>query len=153
MPSQSAMSVFGLLLIIPAAIAGLAAIAAPFGTTILGFVAIGQIRRSAGRLYGLPLAVFDALLFPLLLLDGIILVAIAGVTMAILTLSGLRNRELWEVLPEAITLAISLPIIAWVDYRIVRAVWRNATGLEPPPKPIVAAAVSGQGGEPGSAGR
>ena len=43
-----------------------------FGTTILGCIAIGQIRRSAGRLYGLRLALFDALLFPLLALDGLI---------------------------------------------------------------------------------
>ena len=41
---------------------------APFGTTILGIVSIGDIRHSAGGLYGLPLALADALLFPLLVL-------------------------------------------------------------------------------------
>lgn len=46
--------------------------AAPFGTTILGLLACSQIRRSAGRLRGLGLAVFDVLLFPLLVLDGVI---------------------------------------------------------------------------------
>ncbi len=46
-------------------------IAAPFGTTILGWIAVSQIRRSAGKLYGLWLAVFDGLLFPLLALDGL----------------------------------------------------------------------------------
>ena len=39
---------------------------APFGTTTLGVIALGQIRRSSGRLYGLGLALFDALVFPLL---------------------------------------------------------------------------------------
>jgi hypothetical protein len=43
------------------------------GTTILGAVAIGQIRRSAGRLYGFGLALFDALVFPLLLLSWFII--------------------------------------------------------------------------------
>ncbi|HXI68763.1 MAG TPA: DUF4019 domain-containing protein [Verrucomicrobiae bacterium] len=45
---------------------------APFGTTILGWVAVAQIRRSAGKLYGMGLAVFDGLLFPLLTLDFVI---------------------------------------------------------------------------------
>jgi hypothetical protein len=45
---------------------------APFATTVLGLLAIGRIQRSGGRLYGLSLALFDALLFPLLLLDLII---------------------------------------------------------------------------------
>ncbi len=48
---------------------------APFGTTLLGAVAIAQIKRSNGKLYGLRLAAADALLFPLLvvlLLVGVI---------------------------------------------------------------------------------
>ena len=71
-------ALFKLVLIFAAAVAGLIALAAPFGTTILGFVAIGHIRRSTGELYGLPLAVFDALLFPLLLLDVLLLAAGSG---------------------------------------------------------------------------
>ena len=47
-------------------------VSAPFGTTILGWIAVAQIRRGAGKLYGLGLAVFDGLLFPLLLLDAVI---------------------------------------------------------------------------------
>src|SRR6185369_5747454 len=42
---------------------------APFGTTILGWIAVGDIRRAKGRISGLPLALFDGLLFPLLGLD------------------------------------------------------------------------------------
>ncbi len=63
--------IFGLLVIIPLSVIG---VVAPVVTTVCGFVAISQIRHSAGRLYGLGLAVFDALLFPLLLLDVIIYV-------------------------------------------------------------------------------
>ncbi len=40
--------------------------AAPLGTTILGWVAFVQIRRSAGRLRGKGLALFDGLFFPIL---------------------------------------------------------------------------------------
>ena len=122
-----------------AGVFGLIGCAAPFGTTILGFVAIGQIRRSAGKLYGLPLAVFDALVFPLLLLDGLILVVVAAVTTAALWATGGPNGplgKLMEVLPAVLTLSISLPIIAWADYRIVRAVWRMVTGYEQLPKPV-----------------
>src|SRR5262245_18532577 len=36
-------------------------VAAPFGTTILGWLAVGDIRRLKGRLSGLGLAVFDGL--------------------------------------------------------------------------------------------
>jgi len=46
---------------------------APLGTTVLGIVAIYHIRRAAGRLYGLGLALADALVFPLLLLDALML--------------------------------------------------------------------------------
>ena len=50
----------------------LLALTAPFGATILGCVALAQIRRSAGKLHGLGLAFFDAMLFPLLFLDALI---------------------------------------------------------------------------------
>lgn len=45
---------------------------APFGTTILGWMAVSKIRRSEGKLYGLWLAVLDGLLYPLLLLVALI---------------------------------------------------------------------------------
>jgi predicted Ser/Thr protein kinase len=139
---------FKLLLLIAAAVAGLIAVAAPFGTTILGFVAIGQIRRSAGKLYGLPLAEFDALLFPLLLLDFLIMVVVAAVVMMVLMLCGGPRGpqgELMSALPTALTLLISLPIIAWADYRIARAAWRMIAGVQPPSQPAVATAIPGGG--------
>jgi serine/threonine protein kinase len=43
---------------------------APIGTTIFGALAIQHIRRSGGQIYGLPLAVADAIFFPLLLVGG-----------------------------------------------------------------------------------
>ena len=57
---------------------------APIGTTIYGGIAIGHIKRSGGKIIGLPLAVADVLFFPLLVLSGIIaaLVAQVGYSMA-----------------------------------------------------------------------
>ncbi len=48
-------------------------LAAPLGTTILGWAAVGDIRRSNGKIHGLWLAVFDGLLFPIIALSGLIL--------------------------------------------------------------------------------
>ena len=52
---------------------------APFGTTILGWISVSQIRRSEGKLYGLGLAVFDGLLFPLMALDVAIWLIVGNV--------------------------------------------------------------------------
>jgi hypothetical protein len=46
--------------------------AAPFATTVLGLLALGRIQRAGGAQYGLSLALFDSLLFPLLLLDALV---------------------------------------------------------------------------------
>ncbi|MCW5553112.1 MAG: protein kinase [Verrucomicrobiae bacterium] len=111
---------------------------APFGTTILGTVAISQIRHSRGRLYGLGLAVFDALFFPLLVLNALILGA------AVL---GLRAMSASHVRTEAVTMSPSwasywwlglvvLGVIVLVDWLIIRAVWRTAN------KPVSGGAAS-----------
>ncbi|MFA7237838.1 MAG: protein kinase, partial [Phycisphaeraceae bacterium] len=54
--------------------------AGPIASAILcGIVSISQIRHSAGRLYGLGLAMFDALFFSLLVLDGLLLWSWRGI--------------------------------------------------------------------------
>lgn len=101
-------------------------LAAPFGTTILGWVAVSQIRHSAGRLYGLGLAVFDGLLFPLLALDGLIGGFIYGVVYVVgrflvpspgefLTYRGLMTMIV-------LCLTVLVPIL--VGVLIIRRVWR-----------------------------
>jgi hypothetical protein len=52
----------------------------PAAVTVAGGVSIGQILRSRGRLFGLPAAVLAALLFPLLLANGLLvgLVMVGG---------------------------------------------------------------------------
>ena len=68
--STPGVPMIGLMLMVPFLLLGFSSV---FGTTILGFVAISHIRHSAGRLYGMGLALFDALLYPLLVLDAAII--------------------------------------------------------------------------------
>ncbi len=63
----------GSLELILLAIIMLPGLTAPFGTTILGWMAVAEIRGSGGRLRGLGLALYDGLLFPLLLLNALII--------------------------------------------------------------------------------
>ena len=88
---------------------GLIGLSAPFGTTILGLVAVSHIRHSGGRLYGMGLAVFDTLLFPLLLLDGPLL-------FLVMTWADV------EMSPGIFLVFIALVFIA--DVAVVVLVWR-----------------------------
>jgi serine/threonine protein kinase len=104
-------------------------LSAPFGTTILGWVAVWQIRRSAGRLRGMALALFDALAFPLLLFDGAVLFAGLG-------LVGSRFMAP-EVLRSPLFVTLALCVVAVMDYFIARAIW---SAVVPPAAAPAAAA-------------
>jgi tRNA A-37 threonylcarbamoyl transferase component Bud32 len=96
-------------------------LAAAFVTTILGWLAVGQIRQSAGTIHGTWLALFDGLLFPLLALDyGIcFFVFQCGIALHFWT-------QDYDSTASAILIISSL--VAWpvVDWLIIRAVWRAA---------------------------
>jgi tetratricopeptide (TPR) repeat protein len=83
-------------------------------TTILGWVAVAQIRHSAGKLYGIWLAVFDGLFFPLLALD----VVIGGFWYLILIVI-FRDHLM---IPGCALLALGAMVVA--DFFIIRTVWR-----------------------------
>ena len=93
----------------------LALLAGPAATTILGVVAIGHIRRSAGRIYGMGLALADALVFPLLALDLLLFVGVCRAA------AGASVKGL-------IGLALGLAAAAVVDVVIVRLAWRRWGG-------------------------
>jgi hypothetical protein len=97
----------------------LAGCLAPFITTILGWIAVSQIRRSSGKLYGLGLALFDGLFFPLLALDYAIAFFINSAGIAF----HLWTQEYDEVSNAWLTI---LSIITWVivDFIIIRWCWR-----------------------------
>ena len=102
----------------------------PFGTTILGWVAVSQIRRSAGKLHGLWLAVFDGLFFPLLALDAVIFglgwmvvkLLVVGQPGDVLTIGAELGMSfaLWLCLVTLISVV--------VDWLIIRRVWRALNG-------------------------
>ena len=69
-------------------------LATPVAVPILGYIALNQIRHSAGSLYGLGLAVFDLLAFPLLALDAVI--GGLGILAARASASYWRNVLCWS---------------------------------------------------------
>jgi len=95
-------------ILLPPALIGLTAIV---GTTALGILAISQIRRAAGLLYGMGLAVFDALLFPLLALDVAICIALAAALA--------RVHLNWVA-----SLVVFVVVCAVVDIALVVWTWR-----------------------------
>jgi len=103
------------------------AFTAPFGATILGLIAISQIRQSLGKLYGMPLAIFDTLVFPLLLLDALIV----GGTTAVMTRAGTAGAAQTAV---ATLIGIAAAIVA--DVWIVRRV-RDAANTMPVGSPTL----------------
>jgi tRNA A-37 threonylcarbamoyl transferase component Bud32 len=97
---------------------------AQIGTTILGWISVTQIRRSAGKLHGMWLAVFDGLLFPLLALDALIVS---------IDLSGRKHIVGPGLTPGVTMVDLNIPgsvavlllaLIIVVDFLIIRAVWR-----------------------------
>ncbi len=117
----------------------LPAFTAPFGATIAGWIAVTQIRRSAGRIYGLWLAVFAGLMFPLLAVDGVV----AGLWMLVLRLGVMGYKPVlwtresdnssWGVLALLVILTS-----ASLDWLIVRQVWRTVGGVVEGVRPVAA---------------
>jgi tRNA A-37 threonylcarbamoyl transferase component Bud32 len=105
----------------------LPAITAPFGATLLGWVAVSQIRRSAGKLHGLWLAVSDGLFFPLLIVDAIagglcfLIVKVVVILLHHHTGSGssMDGLEL-ELVCWIFWFLLTLVTSGWLDYLIIR---------------------------------
>lgn len=101
-------------------VVALIGLVAPIGTTACGLVAISQIRSANGRLCGMPLAVVDALFFPLLILDGVIAKGAAAIYEANhygYSPGGQSNLSL-------VLTAVAVLVIVILDVVVVRAVWR-----------------------------
>ena len=111
----------GMISVVGLAVLGLPALLAPIGTTILGILSQGDIRRSNGKLKGLGLAFFDAALFPILLLDSLILLIVMVVIMGL------------DLLPQGadytifVALGISAVLCVVVDTLILHSAWRKVS--------------------------
>src|SRR5262249_8565528 len=102
--------------------------AAPLGTTILGWVAVWQIRRSAGKIYGLGLAGFWGLFFPLLALNALILMG-AIFVIRLKASAQLENERGFAMHTNSeLTVIVFLALIVAVDWLIIRSVWRRVNG-------------------------
>jgi hypothetical protein len=121
---------------------------APFVATLLGWLAVLQIRRSAGKLHGLWLAVLDGLLFPLLALDAVVF----GLVFLVIKLfsSGQLAGDMLAIgvqigLSFAAWLGVATVISAMADFFIIRRVWRavnkGSTDV-PPAKPVCKSSAS-----------
>jgi hypothetical protein len=108
---------------------------APFGTTVLGWIAISRIRHSQDRLHGLGLAVSDGLLFPLLALDALIcgvlylLARAAWYSLALAPPSDIFQPG-FEAEASLLGACVILTMVAVIDFYIVRRVWRAV--IKPP---------------------
>jgi len=103
-----------------------------FSTMILGLVSTRRIRKSAGQLRGIRLAVFDGLLFPLLLFDAVILfLSVLGV--------GSIPHSFWShfgpLAAKFSILLVTLTASALADTWIIRFVWRFVRNGEQRAKP------------------
>ena len=94
---------------------------APVGTTILGWIAVSQIRRSAGTFRGLELAVFDGLLFPLLALNGIVGWIIYVIVDAI---GQAQHPGMFPTPRLDFVVVLTVLASALLNWLIIRRVWR-----------------------------
>ncbi len=111
----------------------------PMLATLLGWIAVALIRRSAGKLCGLGLAVFDGLIFPLLALDF-------GLTLFFHKL-GIACHWWTQNYDERSNAALIVwSCVTWpiVDFLIIRRVWRAVNGRGSVPAPQNATRSSGE---------
>jgi serine/threonine protein kinase len=105
---------------------------APVGTTVLGWFAVSDIKRSSGQLRGLWLAVLDGLLFPLILLDILILFTFSLIVKLLRSAEYSPSTEV-DVTIFAMGLGLlSIVAVLVVDYLIARAVWRKVNARHVP---------------------
>jgi predicted Ser/Thr protein kinase len=97
----------------------------PFGTTILGWLAVAEISRSRGRVHGLPLAVFDGLVYPLMALGAIIA---GGITYLLRELTNQPTAGLLFVLLAA---AGAIVVNVFIVRAVMRAVRKDAAVAPP----------------------
>jgi len=109
---------------------GPVALTAPFGTTILGWIAVAQIRYSVGRLHGLGLALANALVYPILFLLGIsysLAVLLGAFLEAPSEILDLRYPHSWnDLMSNGLIWTLAIAIWLATSSLLVRWAWRAA---------------------------
>ncbi|EDY19296.1 serine/threonine protein kinase [Chthoniobacter flavus Ellin428] len=132
-----------ILLLVPIILAGLAA---PIATTLLGWVAAVRLRRANGQRRGLGLAVFDGLLFPLLIVN--VAIGIFWYSVTAFVVAWVHSRGWHPTDPRALDYVliagcglVTVITSAWADWHIARRVWHAVQRRpdSPPAEPPVAA--------------
>ncbi|MEO5714252.1 MAG: DUF4019 domain-containing protein [Luteolibacter sp.] len=98
---------------------GVAGFGCVLTSCVLGWIAVSQIRRSAGKLQGMWLAVFDGLLFPLLALDYAIAYLLHEFGKGYLGWT-----QNYDPVQSARLAVVSIVLWLIVDSLIIGAVWR-----------------------------
>jgi len=113
----------------------------PIGTTVLGLLALHDIRHSKGTITGLPLALADALLFPLLALGGLfywLCHTTNRIARDLAPSSPLFDRGEW-VGPAAVVLTLIVgSLLVWLAWRAASkpaAAFSDPPQATPPPAP------------------
>lgn len=98
---------------------------APLITSVLGWTAVAQIRRSEGRLAGIELALFDGLFYPLLILDTMIagLWTILQKLLAVYVWKVPGGNLFFSGFDFLAWLTLLVCLLVWVDAKIIRRVW------------------------------
>jgi tRNA A-37 threonylcarbamoyl transferase component Bud32 len=99
-------------------------------STLCGWMAAIKIRDSGGKLGGMKLALFVALLFPVLLLDGLIMFVwmMAAKYLAVYCFN-LGGAMFFNVAHFIGWLTVMIMIVCWADFYLLRWVW---TAVMPP---------------------
>jgi hypothetical protein len=116
------------------------------GTTLAGIISVIRIRKSQGKLVGLPLALYDMLVFPLLGLDTVIWLVLFGIVQYIVAFQNVRANigggpqiihvgmgVVW--LGAVVLSAIADTAIVWIAWRIVRPAKKGPTDKSSPVPP------------------
>ncbi|MGA2259012.1 MAG: hypothetical protein ABSG53_30445 [Thermoguttaceae bacterium] len=112
-------------MIITFAVIGISAIA----TTVLGAIAIRQIRRSNGRLYGLRLALLEALFYPALVVDCGVCGMLSVLILGLITTLWPHPAPLWAIEPLMIAFELILVVVADVlVYKWLRRKLKRPSG-------------------------
>ena len=108
-------------------------------STILGWVAVSQIRRRAPKLHGMWLAVSDGLLFPLLALDGLLALQASIIVQTFSTIDAvvgqLGIRPAWDErfkwLAGVATVFVCVVLNTLITWGVWRVVNKRSAGVPP----------------------